>query len=263
MKKILVIEDEGQSREMFLEFLTAEGFEVIGAENGLIGVQQAQQQLPDLVICDILMPVLDGYGVLTTLRQDSMTAVIPFIFVTARGTKAELRQGMKLGADDYLIKPLTVEELLEAVTIRLEKQEVLRNWFSTEYQQSTNLLTKNTAKPKQHKSIFPSISQLTEVFNFIEANYHKAISLCDVAQAVGYTPSYLTDLMRRLTGKTVNRWIVLRRIAEACSLLVETDQSVEQIADIVGYKNTGHFFRQFRKYQGMTPQTWRNTQRIQ
>jgi AraC-like DNA-binding protein len=69
--------------------------------------------------------------------------------------------------------------------------------------------------------------------------------------------------MRRLTGKTVNRWIVLRRIAEACSLLVETDQSVEQIADIVGYKNTGHFFRQFRKYQGMTPQTWRNTQRIQ
>ncbi len=103
MKKILVIEDSAQTREIFLECLKAEGFYTIGAENGLVGVQQAQKQLPDLVICDIVMPKLDGYGVLTTLRQDPVTAIIPFIFVTGKVTKAERRQGMKLGADDYSV----------------------------------------------------------------------------------------------------------------------------------------------------------------
>ena len=111
MKKILVIEDEAQSREMFLECLEAEGFDTLCAENGRVGVQRAQSHLPDLVICDIVMPEIDGYGVLTTLRQDPVTAMIPFIFLTAKATKTELRQGMDLGADDYLTKPSTVEEL--------------------------------------------------------------------------------------------------------------------------------------------------------
>lgn len=115
MKKILVIEDETQSREMFLECLEAEGFDVIGAENGCVGVQMAQEVLPDLVICDIRMPELDGYGVLTTLRQNPVTAMIPFIFVTAGSTPSEHRYGMALGADDYLTKPCTAEDLLMAI----------------------------------------------------------------------------------------------------------------------------------------------------
>jgi CheY-like chemotaxis protein len=115
MKKILVIEDEARSRDLFLECLKAKGFYTIGAENGLLGVMRAQEQLPDLVICDIVMPELDGYGVLTTLRQNPVTAIIPFIFLTGSGTKAELRKGMELGANDYLTKPCTLEELLRAI----------------------------------------------------------------------------------------------------------------------------------------------------
>jgi CheY-like chemotaxis protein len=116
MKKILVIEDEVQTREIFLECLEAEGFDAIGAENGLVGVQWAKEQLPDLVICDIIMPELDGYGVLTTLRHDPVTAIIPFIFLTAKTAEAERRYGIELGAKDYLTKPCTAEDLLRAIT---------------------------------------------------------------------------------------------------------------------------------------------------
>lgn len=111
-------------------------------------------------------------------------------------------------------------------------------------------------------SIFPANPKLNDVFQFIEANYHQAITLCDVAQAVGYSSAYLTDLVRRQTGKTVNQWIVERRMAEICRLLLETNQTANEIALSVGYQNEGHFFRQFRQYHKTTPQVWRNLQRI-
>jgi PAS domain S-box-containing protein len=134
-------------------------------------------------------------------------------------------------------------------------------WYTVKLQQVSEQPSADTAKPTTPQSIFPSNPKLREVFHFIEANYHQSITLSDVAEAVGYSPAYLTDLVRRQTGKTVNRWIVERRIAQACSLLRETDQSVDGIAEAVGYQNAGHFFRQFRQYRGTTPQAWRNSQR--
>jgi CheY-like chemotaxis protein len=115
MKKILVIEDEGETRNMLLESLEAEGFEVLDAENGRIGIQKLQEVLPDLVICDIIMPELDGYGVLTALLQNPVTAEIPFIFLSAKTAEEERYYGIELGANDYLTKPCTTENLLEAI----------------------------------------------------------------------------------------------------------------------------------------------------
>ena len=115
MKKILVIEDDALLRKMFLECLETEGFHSIGAENGRVGVLKAQEYLPDLVICDIIMPELDGYGVLTMLRQNLFTATIAFIFLTGKITEKERCYGMELGADDYLTKPCTAEQLLKAI----------------------------------------------------------------------------------------------------------------------------------------------------
>ncbi|MCG5056610.1 MAG: response regulator [Limnoraphis sp. WC205] len=124
MSKILVIEDEEAIRENIVELLEIEDFEVISAENGRIGFQQASEHLPDLILCDVMMPELDGYGVLSALRSNSTTATIPFIFLTAKAEYSDIRQGMGLGADDYLTKPCTAEELLEAVRTRLKKQEI-------------------------------------------------------------------------------------------------------------------------------------------
>lgn len=115
MTKILVIEDETTVRENILELLDAEGFDAIAAENGRIGLARAQQHLPDLILCDIRMPELDGYGVLTALRSESKTAEIPFIFLSAKAAKTDLTVGMDLGANAYIIKPFTLMELLDTM----------------------------------------------------------------------------------------------------------------------------------------------------
>src|SRR4028119_800319 len=125
MNKILVIEDERSIRLNLLKLLSVEGFQTIGADNGSSGLQLAQAEQPDLIICDIMMPELDGYEVLRALQQNPVTATIPFIFLTAKADPSDWRQGMKLGADDYLTKPFTRAELLEAIASRLQKQESL------------------------------------------------------------------------------------------------------------------------------------------
>jgi signal transduction histidine kinase len=122
MKKILVIEDEPSVRENLLELLDAEDFEVCGAGDGQSGVELAKAEIPNLIICDVMMPELDGYGVLKALRQNPVLATIPFIFLTAKADKMDLRRGMELGADDYVTKPFTRVELLGAIAARFEKQ---------------------------------------------------------------------------------------------------------------------------------------------
>jgi signal transduction histidine kinase len=113
------------------ELLEMEGFEVISAEDGGAGIQMARQYLPSLIICDVMMPELDGHAVLAELRQDPATATIPFIFLTARAEKTDLRKGMELGADDYLTKPFTRDELLKAISTRLSKQAAVTREIQT------------------------------------------------------------------------------------------------------------------------------------
>ncbi len=144
--------------------------------------------------------------------------------------------------------------------------KVTANYLEDENQESCCIFIDQLIKDNHLESIssiFPNNPKLNEVFQFIEANYQQPITLYDVAQAVGYSSAYLTDLVRRQTGKTVNQWIVERRIAEARRLLLETNQAANEIALSVGYQNEGHFFRQFRQYHGTTPQVWRNWQKTQ
>lgn len=127
MTKILTIEDEPDVREIILDILEAEGYEVAGAADGNTGVHLARAFQPDLILCDVMMPELDGYGVLAALRDLPATATTPFIFLTARTTKGDVRQGMHLGADDYLTKPFTRDELLGAVAARLQRQSATQS----------------------------------------------------------------------------------------------------------------------------------------
>ncbi|MBD2343068.1 EAL domain-containing response regulator [Anabaena subtropica] len=129
MIKILVIEDEESVRENILDLLQAEDFNTVSAANGRIGIDLALAEFPDLILCDMMMPEVDGYGVLSALRQEPLTATIPFIFLTAKSAKADFRQGMDMGADDYLTKPFTRAELLSAVMNRLERQATLKKYL--------------------------------------------------------------------------------------------------------------------------------------
>jgi two-component system, sensor histidine kinase and response regulator len=126
MKRILVIDDEAWLREMVHMALAHKGFDVEEADNGEMGIEKARKSLPDLVLCDVNMDKVDGYLTLSSLRNEPMTASIPFILMTGMADHAGMRHGMELGADDYLPKPFTIEALYAAVDARLRKTQALR-----------------------------------------------------------------------------------------------------------------------------------------
>jgi DNA-binding response OmpR family regulator len=130
MKTILLIEDNTDVRENTAEILELANYKVLQAENGKVGVELAQETNPDLIICDIMMPVLDGYGVIHLLNKNPATAKIPFIFLTAKSERMDFRKGMEMGADDYISKPFDDIELLKAVESRLRKNDILKAEFS-------------------------------------------------------------------------------------------------------------------------------------
>jgi len=132
MKRILIIDDHDQIRENIAEILSLGGYETFTAENGKKGVEIALEQLPDLVVCDIMMPELDGFGVLHLLRKNASTEHIPFIFLTAKVERSDFRKGMEMGADDYITKPFDDIELLNAIEIRLKKQELLEQKYASD-----------------------------------------------------------------------------------------------------------------------------------
>ncbi|MDH5609043.1 MAG: response regulator [Cyclobacteriaceae bacterium] len=141
MKKILLIEDNLEVRENTAEILELANFQVITAENGKIGVDKAMNENPDLIICDIMMPELDGFGVLHILSKNKNTARIPFIFLTAKTEKMDFRKGMNMGADDYLTKPFDDTELLDAIESRLRKREINTTDYAQNYEGINEFIT--------------------------------------------------------------------------------------------------------------------------
>ncbi len=154
MVTILLIEDTVEVREEITTLLEFEGYRVLQAENGREGIEVAQRNIPDLILCDIMMPEKDGYEVLTTLREDLSTVRIPFIFLTARARKEEIRQGMNLGADDYIPKPFTVEELVSTIKTRLLRHEAIEAHYREEM---------HLAESKLNRAIF--YNPVTELYN--------------------------------------------------------------------------------------------------
>lgn len=140
MKKVLLIEDDTTVRENTAELLELSGYEVITASNGKYGIEKAKMEIPDIVVCDIMMPETDGYGVLQELSKQPETANIPFIFLSAKTEHKDIRKGMDLGADDYLTKPFEEDELLSAIQSRLTKVEILRNYQQEHSQQEDGKL---------------------------------------------------------------------------------------------------------------------------
>ena len=158
MDKILLIEDNTEIRENMAEILELANYEVFTAENGKIGVEQALEHKPDLVICDIMMPVLDGYGVLHLFHKNHMLQNTAFIFLTAKAERSEIRKGMELGADDYITKPFDGTELLNAIEIRLKKAKMLRQDFPNGIEGVDGLVAASASKDyladlKENRSI--------------------------------------------------------------------------------------------------------------
>lgn len=182
MKKILVIEDDQIMRENTAEILELASFEVVTAHNGKIGAQLAKEIRPDLIVCDIMMPELDGYGVLHVLSKDTKTASIPFIFLTAKAEKSEVRKGMELGADDYLTKPFEDTELLNAIEVRLKKNDIRKKEFSRDIQGLNHF--------------FEELSGIGELQNLSKQRPVSKYKKKEVIFHVGDTPHYVFFLSK-------------------------------------------------------------------
>lgn len=152
-KKVLIIEDNDDIRENVVEILELAGYQVYAANNGKAGVDLAIKNLPDIILCDIMMPELDGYGVLYMLNKYPDVAAIPFIFLTAKAERIDLRKGMEMGADDYLTKPFDDMELLNAIESRLKKKEAQQSFYSKSLDRLNILISKNDGLAELKKII--------------------------------------------------------------------------------------------------------------
>ena len=172
-KKILFIEDDAVVRENTAEILELANYEVITAANGKIGVSLAKKHIPDIIVCDILMPELDGYGVLKMLSQDKKTKHIPFIYLSAKTEREDVRKGMNMGADDYITKPFEEGELISAIESRLAKVAILSEILANNLKNKIETTTKNKIKTLEHlKNYF---IEKAEKFSFKlgETIYHE------------------------------------------------------------------------------------------
>ncbi len=165
MTKILLIEDNKDVCENTADILELSNYEVATAENGKVGIEKVKTVKPDLILCDIMMPVMDGYEVLEELSKEVETARIPFIFLTAKVDKSDFRKGMNLGADDYLTKPFEEHELLEAVTSRLKKADFLRKEFPKNLEGIHEFL--------QDASRYLNLEHITITRDYLPKNYNK------------------------------------------------------------------------------------------
>ncbi|WP_413666789.1 response regulator [Mucilaginibacter sp. Mucisp86] len=143
-QKILIIEDNTDIRENVVEILELAGYIVFEADNGKAGIELAVKNLPDVILCDIMMPELDGYSVLYMLNKNPETATIPFIFLTAKAERIDQRKGMEMGADDYLTKPFDDMELLSAIESRLRKKNAQQNFYSQSLENLNSIVSKNS-----------------------------------------------------------------------------------------------------------------------
>lgn len=165
MKKILIIEDNDEVRENTAEIIELSNYKVLTAENGKAGVELALAEKPDLIICDIMMPVLDGYGVYHLLGKHTETASIPFIFLTAKSEKTDFRRGMEMGADDYITKPFDGIELLNAIEVRLKKNDLIKQQYK-----GADALN-NFIKDVQESGKIKLSSDEREVFNYSKKQF--------------------------------------------------------------------------------------------
>ncbi len=192
MNKILVIEDEPEMRRNLATILRLENFSPLTAENGRIGVESARKNRPDVILCDVMMPELDGYGVIAALRTDPETAAIPFIFLTAKGEKPDIRAGMNLGADDYLTKPVAKADLLAAIRSRLERR----------VQQATPEFKPNFASPKPLETVLGLTPRVAETLLWLAQGKTNG----DIAAILGNTEStvkkHVLEIFERLGVET-------------------------------------------------------------
>ncbi|CAD5963970.1 putative transcriptional regulator ycf27 [Planktothrix tepida] len=180
MNKVLIIEDEDTIRENIMELLLSEEFQVLDAAQGQLGIKLASEYQPNLILCDIIMPDIDGYTVLTEMQKQPLLANIPFIFMTAKAERRDLRLGMELGADDYITKPFTPIELLSTIRARLKKQQQYLFQYAEERERANQLKQKVAELEQLSKTQEELLLRLSEELSNPMSNISLAVQMLNL-----------------------------------------------------------------------------------
>lgn len=242
---ILVVEDNTDLRQFICQSLPA-NFQAVEAINGEDGFQKATKLIPDLIISDVMMPRLDGFGLTEKLRKDERTAHIPIILLTAKSTVDSIVQGIGTGADAYLTKPFSVEEL----TVRVRKLIELRRQLQQKYSAQNPTVLQSEPPGSEH----PFLQKLQRS---IQKNLgNEDLSVEDLAQDVNMSRTQLHRKLKALTGQSTSSFIRNYRLDTACQLLEEGAYSVKEVSMLVGFKNQTYFSTKFKERFGEPPSSF-------
>ena len=246
---ILIVEDNNEVRSFIKENLQAR-YKVLEAEDGLKGLSLATSTLPDMIISDIMMPGMDGNELCEKLKNDERTSHIPVIMLTARATTHDKIEGLECGADDYIFKPFSMEEIEARILNLLEKRERLRLKYSGYIGLDWDKITVTTLDEEFLKKITGKISQHLHEFEFDVGALQEEMAISD---------STLYKKLKVLTGESPNSLIRIMRLKRAASLLEKNESSITEILMSVGFSNPSYFTRCFKAYFGVTPREYQSS----
>ncbi|MBA4303618.1 MAG: hypothetical protein C0424_05280 [Sphingobacteriaceae bacterium] len=240
MKKVLIVEDELQLRENIVELFQASDYEVMAAENGSEGYLLAQKHLPDLIVSDVIMPVEDGFSMLSRIRSNPATELTPVVFLTAKNMVEAKVEGLELGADDYVVKPFAAAELLARAANLVQKHEKLLK---------KSLLTVKT------EDIQPKPELLVkEIIDFIEENLGNFnLSVDMVAKHLQISKSTVQRKLKAAVDKNLNQLIREYRLEKARKMIERQAGSLSEIAIATGFNSLSYFSYSYKKYYGTAP----------
>ena len=240
---LLIIEDNGDMR-FYIRSILEDDFRIEESSRGNEGIEKAFELIPDLVLCDIMMPGIDGYEVLNTLKTDKRTSHIPVVMLTAKADSKSKLEGLEKKADDYLIKPFNEQELKLRITNLLEIREQLRNKYRNEIVLEPEKTLISSIDEKFLSAVLKNIDEHMEDFEF---------SSEDLSKDVGLSRSHFYRKIKSLTGLTPSNFLVSIRLKKAATLLKNKTDHISQIAYTVGFQSLPYFNKRFREQYKMSP----------
>lgn len=239
MNKVLIVEDEQDIRENIAEIFKLSKFKVFEAENGKIGLDIATEVQPDIVVSDILMPEMDGFGLLENLKTNPSTDHIPVILLTAKTMMDSKLQGLKIGADDYMTKPFNVDELVLRATNLVDTRKKLRR---------TPIIPEKL-KVESKDDLF-----IKKIYSIMEKNIDKFdFSVEDFVREMGYSRSAVQKKIKAITGKTATNLVRDYRLERAKQLIEQGAGFLSEIASMVGFNSLSYFSNCYKQYFGINP----------
>jgi DNA-binding response OmpR family regulator len=243
LPKILIIDDNADMR-LFIKNELQKNYKVIEAHDGIVGIKKAVKEIPDAIICDVMMPGKDGFEVCKTLKNDEQTSHIPIVMLTAKSSEQHTIEGFESGADDYVAKPFSSAVLKARIKNLIDSRNLLRKKFISEPFASLSEISPSKKDEKLFQKAYSIVEKNLNNPDF-DVNYF--------ASEIGMSRTQLYRKLNAISGQPVKEFIRVIRLKKAAELLVTTENNITEVAYTVGFNSLSYFTTSFTEYYGMNP----------